>query len=110
MGSCECDPLDPINLSNDQNCGCHGPCPSGAICESGLCQCTDPGEALCDDACKLVSECLCEPSEHINDRDNCACEGPCALGDHCVPCSDVARDYEPVQSKHIDYVYCSVYM
>ncbi len=87
-GQCQCDPSDPLNLSNDENCGCRGACPEGASCQNGQCSCTDEGQSLCDGICQADSVCLCEPSDHLNDVSNCACQGPCAEGELCQACED----------------------
>ncbi len=110
-GECLCDPT--YHLNDSQNCACNGPCPVNMICTNGACICT--GNAVycpSQDKCTHNEDCpeLCVPEAHLNDPNNCACNGPCPprwicdQGDcTCDPvqnmdnpdscgCADVCRD------------------
>lgn len=85
--TCRCDITLAANLSDDNNCGCRGPCPAGTQCRSGICQCTNQLDVLCNGVCKPQATCLCDPTNPplpaLRDPNNCGCRGPCGLGEKC---------------------------
>lgn len=91
-GTCQCNPTNDLSQIDDNNCACNGPCPQGSHCKNGQCRCENDNEIICcagEDAenceseCAPVTECECKPENHQGDLYNCACEGPCSLGDKC---------------------------
>lgn len=86
---CQCNPQ--LHLSDTANCGCQGPCPAGAHCTDGACVCNASQFVTCDPSaelpwgeCKRPASCLCVPSEHVSDNNNCGCRGSCAAGQQCL--------------------------
>lgn len=81
-GKCVCDPSK--NLENPDNCACKGACPSGQVCAQGRCGCPE-GTVMCKGVCepKETASCLCNLSQHLADKDNCGCEGPCGSDQAC---------------------------
>lgn len=96
-GECVCQPS--LADEDDDQCGCRLDCPADAYCLGGVCRCTDVTKVMCDLdddagaeewACVSSDECSCDPSEHLNDANHCACNGPCAIGDACFPSPDLS--------------------
>jgi len=88
-GGCACNAA--ANQTNNENCGCRGPC-NGATCVAGACQCTSAEETYCypatdggDGTCVPLDECptQCVATQHETDVANCWCAGPCPTGDIC---------------------------
>ena len=82
-GQCECDPTSVYAGSDEENCGCDGPCPPTAKCIGGACSCENADQVLCDGECIPEADCFCDPQKHQNDSNNCGCMGPCSSTDFC---------------------------
>jgi hypothetical protein len=90
--------------TNASHCnGCGNTCPSGQICDAGVCRCPDPGTTFCDgagcvDTTSNPSHCSgcgigCPPGE-ICVNSACQCSEPGKTFCESVGCVDTSSDHE----------------